>query len=260
MANFDELTDLLNLFSSEDRPALEQILERNAVGTTQLRSQNLVYRGMVENDIAAQAKLTAALSSPAPAAAAAATSTPAPTSSASASLTLSDIESLLDSRIKPLAERIDPAVFDQHIESLIAKQAANLRPSIIGEAAAIADNLNIIRYSHRQEFGKELDREDFTKFYTDNAGKFKDLSAAHDAYVNEARITARIQKGIDEGLANKATNNVPGSSVNMATSETPFASMVRANPSYKAQNGEARGEVMGQAERALRALRQQHGY
>lgn len=258
----EELDELVNLFDAEDRAAVTQALERSPVARARVQSQQALYKAFVESDSDAAAELSrqqaASNSGGNGTGAGMGAGTTTQNATTSPSFDLNQIETLITERLKPVTSRLDADLSEDRLEKVVTKIAEKLTPALLNQATANADALYLIRTSHREEFGKELDRPAFEKFVSEHPGKFANWTDAHDAYVQEERINVRIAKGIAEGRLNAASNDVPGSSLpNSHSPLTPIGSFIRSNPLNKTANGEARGEQLDAATKAFRALRSQ---
>jgi len=244
----DELNDLLNMFSGDDKTQMEAILARNAAATAALEGRETVYQAFVGGD---QARIAALEAKAAP-------GTPT-TTTAAATVDLDALNAQLDAR---MTSRFGAFVASPEFTGAVETRAKEIADGIItaksadllGSAARTSDEIYTIRRSHEREFGAELDTKAFSEYLTANTGKFTNLSNAHDAYVQEDRINKRIAKGVDEGLAAKQTTEVPGSS--LPTSQTPLGAMIRANPA-NAKEAE-RGTGIDAAVLAFRSLQSSH--
>lgn len=242
----DELDDILGMFAGDDATALRTILDRNAAAKAALEGRETVYQAFVGGDndkIAALATKNGAVTTPAAAAAVDLDALNAQldarmTSRFSSFATSPEFTSAVEARAKAIAEA-----------EITAKSA-----DLLGSAARTSDEIYTIRRSHEREFGTELDTTAFSTYLTANTGKFVNLSAAHDAYVQEQRIEARITKGVAEREAAKQTTEVPGSS--LPTAQSPLGAMIRANPA-NAKAGE-RGTGIDAAVTAFRTLQTSH--
>ena len=244
MAN--ELEALIALLDKpEDAAALKEIMGRNIRTSERVVSSVAVYDAFVEGK------------DPTPPAVAAVT--PAAPVAAAAAIDLSALEAMVDQRTSARAKAYveSPeylAAEEARIEKMAKKVAESLAPQLLTNAARSADEIYQVRRSHEKEFGEELDTPKFTEFLNTNTGKFADLSKAHDAYVQEQRITAQIAKGVSDELAKRQTNEVPGTT--LPSAESPLGSMIRAN---KLTVGEtARGPALDAAAKAWRHLRGAH--
>ena len=244
----DELNDLLNMFSGDDKTQMTAILERNAAAAAALEGRETVYQAFVGGDEAKVAELARRN---------AATTTT--TSAASASLDLDALNAQLDARMTSrFSSFASSPEFTTAVEArakAIAEAEITAKSAdLLGSAARTSDEIYTIRRSHEKEFGSELDTKAFSEYLTANQGKFVNLSSAHDAYVQEQRIEARINKGVTEREAAKQTTEVPGSS--LPSSQTVLGSMIRANPANK--DAAARGDGLDAAVTAFRALQSSH--
>lgn len=220
---FEELDDLLNTLAEPDRPAMRDILTRNPGLASQLNNQQTIYRAFVEGDPTAVAAAAAnaartATASPAatptaisnPSAAATAATTPVPSN-----LTLDQLNTLLNERISGIysSPQFTSAV-EARAKEIAAQQFNAERGNLIGAGAEVADQLYSIRATHFREFNEELDSAKFKEFFQQNGSRYgNQLIPAYDAFVSERRIQARIDKGIEAGLAARATSDVPGGAV-----------------------------------------------
>ena len=245
----DELDELVALTQADDATALRDILARNPTLRTALDSRQTVYKAFVDGD---EAAITAA-------AASRATSTTqqqaTTTQAAAASFDISQLDAELDKRFTSRFTQFAASPeFATAVETRAEARAKAIleaeRSNILGAAASTSDQIYTIRRSHEHEFGKELDTTAFSAYLTANDGKFVNLAAAHDAFVQEERITARIDKGVKEKLASQQTSEVPGSS--LPTAQSPLGAMMRANPMNK--DMAARGDGLDAAAKAFRAL------
>ena len=210
----EELDELLNNLAEADRPAMREMLTRNPSLASHLNNQQTVYRAFVEGDpvavatAAAAARTTTSVTAPSPDSAVSHASVPP-------GLTLDQLNTLLNERISGIysSPQFTSAV-EARAKEIAAQQFNAERGNLIGASAEVADQLYSIRATHYREFNEELDSENFKKFYLENGKRYDNLlSKAYDAFVSDRRIQARIDKGISEGLAARATTDVPGGAI-----------------------------------------------
>jgi hypothetical protein len=247
----NELDELVAQFG-DDAAAMRQILDRNAAGRASLEGRETVYKAFVGGDETAMTQLARDN--------AAAAATAAAATTRSAAFDLDAMNAALDAR---MTSRFSAFTESPEFNTAVEKRATTIAESrfkqsegdLIGRAAKLSDEIYTIRSSHAREFGKELDTPAFEVFLTANAGKFNGLPAAHDAYVQEERITARIDRGVREKMAASQTTEVPGTS--LPTSQSPLGAMIRANPANAATT--ARGDGIDNAVKAFRQLQSDRG-
>lgn len=245
-----DLDELVTMTSAADQQAFRDLLARNPNLATRVESSQAVFKAFVDGD-------TSQVDAAAQAARDRATAEAARNQPVAqrAQLDLADLEKLADARAEAKFTAITTApeyIASQEamIERITKKVADGIAPTLLSNAARSADEIYQVRRSHEKEFGTELDTPKFTEFLNANTGKFADLSKAHDAYVQDQRIEAKIAKGVAEGVAATQSTEVPGTTLPSASS--PLGSMIRAN---KLTVGEtARGPAIDNAVRAFRAL------
>lgn len=211
----EELDELLNTLAETDRPAMREMLTRNPGLASQLSNQQTIYRAFVDGDptaVAAAARSTvpATVANPA-------TTRPAtdPVAAAPPSLSLDQLNTLLNERISGIYSSPQfTAAVETRAKEIAAQQFNAERGNLIGAGAEVADQLYSIRATHSREFNEELDSAKFKEFFQQNGSRYgNQLIPAYDAFVSERRIQAKIDKGISEGLAARATSDVPGGAV-----------------------------------------------
>jgi hypothetical protein len=243
---FEELDELLNSFAEADRPAMRDALTRNPNAATLLTSQHTVYKAFVDGD---PVRLASAASSVTPPPAV----VPPPAATQPLGIDLAALDARLAGFQRSMFESPE---FGTAVEAR-AKQIADaaiaaVTPNLIGRGAKIADTIATIRESHRAEFGEPLDSAKFEEFYAKEGPVYgNDLVRSHAAFVSEKRIEARVKKGVDEGLAAAATNNVPGTS--LPASDSPLAGFIDYN--VKQSGGKAPTADANDAAKAFQAMR-----
>ena len=136
------------------------------------------------------------------------------------------------------------------------------RSEIAGLSLKLADDLANIRENHREEFGERLDRNAFEKFVNDQKAAgvgYKDLTAAHDAFVADKRVEKKIAEGVAAGVKQKTSAlEVPGQtqSVGMSAAQQVLA---KARAEAAAQGGNNRAMAAAEKLRALRQGREDSG-
>ena len=109
-----------------------------------------------------------------------------------------------------------------------AAKLPEYRAELLTLAIKSADDYASVRESHRDEFKEPLDRGAFEKFVADQAAagnKHSSMSAAHDVFVKDKRVTAqaaaeksRIDAAVAEALKQQRSSNVPGQTQQIAQS------------------------------------------
>ena len=252
----DELDELVSMTAADDATTLRDILARNPTLKTALDSRQVVYKAFVDGD---QAALDAATRAQATRTTTAASTVTSPAATSAAALTLDQLDAELDKRMvgrfKTFTESPE---FTTAVETRAEARAKQLleasTETILGTAAKTSDTIYQIRRSHEKEFGKELDTTAFTTYLDANKGKFISLEAAHDAFVQEDRITKRIADGVVAARAAEQTSDVPGTS--LPSAQTPLGAMIRANPASK--DAGDRGTGIDAAVKAFRQLQSSH--
>lgn len=244
----DELDELVAMASADDATVLRDIMTRNPTLKTALDSRQTVYKAFVDGD---QTALDAATRSQA--------SRQQQQQTAPAALTLDQLDAELDKRMAGRFKQFtETPEFQTAVETRAeAKAKALLEAStatILGTAAKTSDEIYQIRRSHEREFGKELDTTAFTAYLDANKNSFTSLAKAHDAFVQEDRITKRVADGVTAGIAAQQTSDVPGTS--LPSAQTPLGAMIRANPANK--DATDRGTGIDAATKAFRALQSGH--
>jgi len=225
------LQDLMNRFTTpEDKAVFEQLVERNPDARQQAEAQATLYDAFVRGDESQLPKLGERTTGTG-------TGTGGGLSAGEIQLQLDLLMNKIDKRlsdeyIPKIDERIKSAdaqaIMEKAAEKFFNSKAAEFEAGLLGKTIKGSDELIRIHRSHDREFGTELDTTKFEEFLNapENAGKFPSMTKAHDAFVSEDRITKRVKDGIEEGVAARATANVPGT---LSTLDTPLARMVQAN-------------------------------
>lgn len=254
MAITDGLKDLLEMFDANDKAEFERLLEKNDAAAKRMSSSNDLYNAFITGDPEAQARAEAAAKTQAPPPAR--TQTPAVLTDGPKQVTNADtfnearLASLLDTK---LAEIFGTENFTKKVNTLVEAKANELAPNLYAKAIQNSDELYSVRRSHEREFGTELDSAKFSQFLADNPEQRQvSLTKAHDAFVTEERIQARIAKGIADGKALAETNNVPGASLSR---NNPLAPRFMRDVTPADQ---ARGPALDQAAKAFRQLQNSH--
>ena len=220
----EELDELLNTLTEPDRPAMREMLTRNPGLASQLSNQQTIYRAFVDGDpaavAAAAARSTATgmatnMTNTNPAATDPAATTASTHATVPPNLTLDQLNTLLNERISGIYSSPQfAAAVEARAKEIATQQFNSERGNLIGAGAEVADQLYSIRATHSREFNEELDSGKFKEFFLQNGSRYgNQLLPAYDAFVSERRIQARIDKGISEGLAARATSDVPGGAV-----------------------------------------------
>lgn len=242
----EELDELLNSFAEADRPAMREALTRNPNAATLLTTQNTVYKAFVDGDPVRIASAAAAATPPA-------TVQPPPVHTPALGIDLAALDARLDGFKKSMFESPE---FNTAVEArakTIAEAAlATARPQLIGQGAELADEIASIRESHRAEFNEPLDSTKFKEFFGANAAQYGNkLSAGYAAFVQQKRTDKQIADGIAAGLAARATNDVPGTS--LPASDSPLSGFIDFN--VKKNGGTAPTADANDAAKAFNAMR-----
>jgi len=140
------------------------------------------------------------------------------------------------------------------------------RAELLTLAIKSADDYASVRESHRAEFNEPLDRNAFEKFVADSntAGvKFPSMSAAHDVFVKDKRVTAqaaaekaRIDAAVAEALKQaRSAGTVPGQT--QTTSLSPAQQVIaKARATAAGDNGESNAMRVAREMEALERSRQ----
>jgi hypothetical protein len=110
-----------------------------------------------------------------------------------------------------------------------ASKLDEYRTSLLTSAIKSADDYASVRESHRAEFNEPLDRTAFEKFVVDQKAAsvgYPSMSAAHDAFVKDKRVTAaaaaekaKIESAVAEALKQaRSSGSVPGQTQSTAMS------------------------------------------
>jgi hypothetical protein len=253
-----ELDELINSFSESDRETARALLERNASVQSRLASRETVYRAFVDGDPAAVTAAAQQQQAITPAVAAqpiSASAAPSP-----ASITLDQITTLLNERIRGVysAPEFTSAV-ESRAQAIATSALAAERASLIGQGAEIADQLYSIRASHSREFGEELDSAAFKTFFQSSGTRYgNQLQPAYDAFVGEKRIAKREADAFARGQAAAATTNVPGSTLTATgPNSSPLSAFIDHNVRTITPNATAPSADADKAAQAFSAMRSQ---
>src|ERR1700722_285671 len=110
-------------------------------------------------------------------------------------------------RLESLKTDINTTIDAKLKDYIPAAKLGDYRTELLTLAIKSADDYASVRESHRAEFSEPLDRTAFEKFVADqkaaNVG-YPSMSAAHDAFVKDKRVTAAAtakQREIDDAVA-----------------------------------------------------------
>ena len=191
----NELDDLLALVSTpEDKTAMQALIDKNKPFKDRLEVSSSVYNAFVAGDDSAINRAAAE----AAARQAASTTTPA---NSGVQFDLKTLENLVDTRTaartKAVLESPEFIASQEALAERVTKKLTDaLVPQVLTNAAKTSDEIYQVRKSHSTEFGEELDTNKLVEFMNANPGKFSDLTKCHDAFVQEKRIEAAINKGV----------------------------------------------------------------
>jgi hypothetical protein len=143
-----------------------------------------------------------------------------------------------------------------------ASKLDEYRTSLLTSAIKSADDYASVRESHRAEFNEPLDRTAFEKFVVDqkaaNVG-YPSMSAAHDAFVKDKRVTAaaaaekaKIEAAVAEALKQaRSSGSVPGQtqSIAMSPAQQVIAKAKAAGNGNTASNAEKVAQQLEALER-----------
>jgi hypothetical protein len=242
-----ELEELMALLADpNDRAAFEQILGRNSALADRTKASNNLYSAYVDGDQAALAAEEAKLRR-----------TPAVVRngpqvvSQAQTFDAATIDQMLQSKLDAIFGAED---FTKRVSGIVKKTAEEIGPVWKAESTRSMDEIYTIRRNHEREFGKELDTKVLSTFIDEQKTKGKSYSSYVDAYndfANEDRVQHRITKGIADGLAAQATNNVPGASLSRVNPLAP--KFMREGPVDT-----SRGAGLDSAAKAFRQLQNSH--
>jgi hypothetical protein len=253
-----ELEELFKQITTpEDRALFEQLVERNEAVRERVISGEDLTRSLLDGDPAAAARIearkqAASASSAAPRPPAADPSTRQP------GIDLSRLDELVAAKVQALLDsQLAGTSFNEKVKGLVKATADEIGPVWRAQSTKQMDEIYTIRRANEKEFGKELDTAVFTKFIDDaKAATGKIYGSYVDAYndfVKEERISARIAKGIAEGVAAhpKLQDQLPGTT--LTTGTTMAARMVQANKLSTADT--ERGKAVDAGARALAQMK-----
>lgn len=242
----DELNDLLALFGDNKAAALE-LFSKSPEAQAALVGRETVYRAFSTGDEAELSRLSGGSRQQQQ------QTGPAGSSFLELAKLDSELDTRMTSRFKNFRESDDFRSEVKTTAKAIAEELFKSREAeILSKTIGTADEIYLIRSGHKDEFGKELDRKAFETFIDANPGKYGSLTSAHDAYVQEERLTARAKKMADDIVAAQQTRDVPGNS--LSSGSTPLSKMIQGNKLTKAEEG--RGPALDSATAAFRQLRQ----
>lgn len=252
MATTDDMKELLEMFDANDRQALAEIISRNDAGGKRMAASDNLYNAFITGDPAAQARAEAeAKATPPPA------RTNVPAVLADGPRTVPNSETFNEAKFASLFDQkmnelFSADNFKKTVSTLVEQKANELAPNLYAKAMQNSDELYSVRNSHFREFGTELDSTKFSQFLADNPEQRQvSLTKAHDAFVTEERVQARIAKGIADGRAQDQTNNVPGASLSRPN-------QIRPNFMRETSGEATRGPSLDSATKAFRQLQNSH--
>lgn len=226
---FEELDDLLNTLGNDaDRATMRDMLARNPNAAQALTARQTVYSAFVDGDPNAMAVAAQGGQPGQPGQPISPTSSAQPTFAAqpaqpaqpfsatpSHPLTRAELQQIIADQLRGTYATPEFATaVEARAKEIAAQQFATERNNLIGVGAEVADQLYTIRASHYREFNEELDSPKFKEFFGQNAARYgNSLPEAYNAYVAERRTQARIDKGIADSLAMRATSDVPGGAI-----------------------------------------------
>lgn len=243
----EELDELLATFAEADRPAAREMLTRNPNASSRLKTQETVYKAFVDGDPVALATAAAAAGTPP------AVVQPPPASTPALGIDLAALDARLDGFRKNMFESPEfTTAVETRAKAIADAQIAAVTPNLIGRGAKIADTIATIRESHIKEFGEPLDSAKFEEFYAKDGAMYgNDLVKSHAAFVMQKRTDKQIADGIAAGLAARATNDVPGTS--LPASDSPLSGFIDYN--VKKNGGTAPSANADDAAKAFAAMR-----
>jgi|ERR1700722_415643 len=164
-------------------------------------------------------------------------------------------------RLESLKTDINTTIEAKLKDYIPAAKLDEYRTSLLTSAIKSADDYASVRESHRAEFNEPLDRTAFEKFVVDQkAGGigYQSMSAAHDAFVKDKRVTAsaaaekaKIDAAVAEALKQaRSSGSVPGQT--QSTAMSPAQQVIA--KAKAAGNGQGTGSNAERVARELEAL------
>lgn len=241
-----ELEDLFALVATpEDRSLFEQILERNQPARDYVESGKELYKAFGEGDPAAVARVATKTR----------TAAPPPPAVTTPSFDMTQFDAQVDKKVKDIfGQLLETPTFNDRVKGLVKTTADELAPGMYATSSRNANEIYDVKRSHEKEFGSDLDMTKFNEFLEANKGKYATLSDVHNAFVSEDRINIRIAKGVKDGVEAEVSKQVPGTTTSRSTTPSMADRFVAIN---KTKTESDRGEVLNDAARAFRQLRQQ---
>lgn len=233
------IEDLLALLSPEEQTAVKTKLAANPKLLAQDKFVDSLfgaYRGLEEGTEPVVVTPAAVVHTPAVPSAAAPVVPAAVTVTPAATATSADNKAIMD-MLAGLNKKLENVVTADQLPKL----GADLVNSAIAHSLRQADELAVIRETHREEFGDKLDKAAFEKFVVDaqdpttKRSPYATLTDAYNAMVSEKRIAKKIADGVTEGVKQKTSaSTVPGQT--QTTSLSPAQQVM-----LKAKNESAGG-------------------
>jgi hypothetical protein len=255
MADKTIIEDLLELLEPDQRTAVQAKLAANPKLIAQdkfVHSLFGAYKGLEEGTTPATTTTTTTTETPAAAhtptvPSAAATTTPVAAAAATTTAASSADNKAIMDMLANLNKKLENVVTADQIPKL----GAELVNNAIAHSLRQADELAVIRETHREEFGEKLDKAAFEKFVLDaqdpttKRSPYATLTAAYDAMVSQKRIDKKIADGITEGVKHKTS----GAAVTGQTQSTSLSPAQQVIAKAKATGGGGKSNLQAAIDR-----------
>lgn len=243
---------------TDDAEFMRKLVERNPALKQTLEAQNGLYDAFLSNDEDAIKNLK-----PEPPTRRGGGESTSRQSAREAAFSLDELNAEVDKRLEATFDaRYKKSFTDSasDMEALAEKVAEKIMkkqtPDILAAAARTSDEIVKVRTSHAREFGEELNTEDFVKFYEGKEAAYGSLSKAHDAFVQDKRVTKAIADGVQEELKKQRSENQTPDTLHTprADPRSPMSQFMADNAKRTNQTAAPRGEGLDAAARAFREL------